>query len=749
MFAMGPAFFRTASGGYDTLALSGTFAAATVGTPYSSSLAISGGLAPYSLTGGTGLASGSLPAGLSLSIVGSSLVLSGTPTAASTSLFTASVTSTDGQTSPSPQSVAVSPAVIQTLWSTTNKSVDITLSNGDADCVMTGAGVAGGTVLSDSGHSSGKFYAELRCVGYTSAVGATGCGLHSGTGALTNYIGQDVNGWASFATGSGAPNRNTYHNAVLANSIVNGVNPTGTNVRLAVDLDAGKLWLSYYGSSTWIGGGDPAAGTSPTFTFSPSGTYYLAYTPRVTGAKGRLVAVADWGNSAPTGFGVWSGGVGPSAELTTGPTSSVSASSARISFRTSAASTIAVKYSTAADLSGAITTTGVAVDSATDFTGAVDLSGLAAATEYSYTIMIDGVSQFAAPYPTTKTLPANDASSAFSFAFGSCTMHSTGTDAIFGAVPASASLLLHLGDTIYSEGDGFPAAATLADYRSRHLAAMSGGTVQTSGWKTLRASKPVFTMWDDHDIVSDFCGGTGSALYAPAKQAFHEYQARANPDGPTSGELYYTFQAGDVGFFVLDLRSFRSVNTATDNSSKTIMGATQKAALKSWLFNNNSSLKVKFICASVPAHGYASNTAGDSWGGIDDGTQAPNAANGFRTERNEIWDYIDANAISGVVFLSGDQHWSGSLKTTYAARPRYEFASSPFNNTNLTPPSRAADPTNGPILWKYSAGKNMGVVTVDTSVSPPTVAFQLYGASGSLGPSYLTNLTLTQIDAGL
>ncbi len=256
-------------------------------------------------------------------------------------------------------------------------------------------------------------------------------------------------------------------------------------------------------------------------------------------------------------------------------------------------------------------------------------------------------------------------------------------------------------------------------------------------------------MWDDHDLEDDFSAGTTSPLYAPAKQSFQEYHARSNPDPVADGELYYTFQVGDVGFFVADLRSYRSANTHTDNSSKTILGDAQKAALKAWLLANNAALKFKFICCSVAAHGYAAYTAGDSWGGVDDGTQAPNGANGFRTERNEIWDYIDANAISGVVFISGDQHWSGSFKTIYASRPRYEFMASPFNQTMLTPVSRATDPVNGPVFWKYGAGSNMGVVTVDTTASPPTVSFQLYSAAGSLGASYLTSLTQTQIDMGL
>jgi|GEM_PF-1205303 len=64
----------------------------TIGTAYSQTLAASGGTAPYTWS----VSSGSLPAGLSLSSAG---VISGTPTAATTSSFTVKVTGNDTQSS--------------------------------------------------------------------------------------------------------------------------------------------------------------------------------------------------------------------------------------------------------------------------------------------------------------------------------------------------------------------------------------------------------------------------------------------------------------------------------------------------------------------------------------------------------------------------------------------------------------------------------------------------------------------------
>lgn len=91
-----------------TLQLLGAFAAATVGTAYSSDLPINGGDLPYS---NPRVIAGSLPAGVtSLSIVDDKLRLSGTPTAAATSNFTVAVDSGDGETATSAQSVVVSAA---------------------------------------------------------------------------------------------------------------------------------------------------------------------------------------------------------------------------------------------------------------------------------------------------------------------------------------------------------------------------------------------------------------------------------------------------------------------------------------------------------------------------------------------------------------------------------------------------------------------------------------------------------------
>jgi large repetitive protein len=93
-----PAMAQTTTGSYTiTIAPApmtltppnGALAAGTVGNPYSASVAIAGGIAPYTAA----VSSGALPSGITIAISGSSLNFSGTPTAPGTSSFVITVAS--------------------------------------------------------------------------------------------------------------------------------------------------------------------------------------------------------------------------------------------------------------------------------------------------------------------------------------------------------------------------------------------------------------------------------------------------------------------------------------------------------------------------------------------------------------------------------------------------------------------------------------------------------------------------------
>lgn len=202
---------------------------------------------------------------------------------------------------------APSGSPMQTLLSTTNKAPDITLSNGDrdADSNMTQGGIA----LSASGKTTGKFYVECLLSQRGPADGFA-FGLHRETASLTTYLGGNANGWGSWVSSA---NRRTFTNATMSNDASVGAPSVNIRARMAVDIGAGQLWLSHFGNTSWLGGGDPVAGTSPTYTFTPGGDmFYIALcpyhgvvTPTTSRNRLRLVLPADWASAAPSGFGVW------------------------------------------------------------------------------------------------------------------------------------------------------------------------------------------------------------------------------------------------------------------------------------------------------------------------------------------------------------------------------------------------------------------------------------------------------------
>lgn len=202
------------------------------------------------------------------------------------------------------------PPVTQTEWSTTNKAADVVVTGDGYDVYSTSGSETGGVAISATGKNSGKFYAELSNVqvGSTRALAA---GVYRETTGLATPLGYSGSGgWGAWITLSGGNTRRTYHNGVFANnqSLSFALNQ---RCRIAVDIDAGKIWVAHFGSSTWLGGGDPEAGTSPTYSFTPDGaSYYLAACPcsgnvSGTGNKIRLIDPVSWAFAAPVGFDVW------------------------------------------------------------------------------------------------------------------------------------------------------------------------------------------------------------------------------------------------------------------------------------------------------------------------------------------------------------------------------------------------------------------------------------------------------------
>lgn len=232
-----------------------------------------------------------------------------TPTISLTATNTPTNTTTPTQTlTPSP-TITITPSsssiLLQTTFSSSNLATDIILSNGNTIATSNLSTESGGMVLSNSSKTSGKYYVEVQ-QHKLGSFDASNFGLHIGTSNLNAQVGDDANGFGTLIYGSGGGTRGTYNNGTITN-IASLTWNDYMIARMAVDIDAGYVWLSYFGTSAWVGGGDPASGTNPTFTFTPGSTCYIAACPRSNSQEIILTNNGSWTYAAPTGFGVWYG----------------------------------------------------------------------------------------------------------------------------------------------------------------------------------------------------------------------------------------------------------------------------------------------------------------------------------------------------------------------------------------------------------------------------------------------------------
>jgi len=191
-----------------------------------------------------------------------------------------------------------------------------TLSNGNL--TYTWSGVSFGCTYGTIPKNSGKFYFEV----INTTPGNYGPAIYdnwsfcAGISTGARNTGGDILP-GSDATGWGFSNRNisglitdtsTWHNGVMTDLVGTSQVPQDGYLGVAVDLDAGKVWFNANG--TWVGGGDPAAGTSPAYTFTPNTVMYPAVGQATIGASTANFGATAFAGTKPTGFYSWNVNLG-------------------------------------------------------------------------------------------------------------------------------------------------------------------------------------------------------------------------------------------------------------------------------------------------------------------------------------------------------------------------------------------------------------------------------------------------------
>lgn len=382
----------------------------------------------------------------------------------------------------------------------------------------------------------------------------------------------------------------------------------------------------------------------------------------------------------------------------------VTTTAAVVKVRTDGA-TVTVKYGT----DGAVTSTSSSA-TVTNGMATVNLSGLTADTTYHYAPTVDGVTDWG-KRGSFHTFPSGAAT--FTFAFSSCaaggtTYPVTATDpmgthlahsnhAVFDAIRAAApTFFMHIGDMHYED------YASTYEVDWRHIYDRVHDSPRQS---MLYRNLATVYCFDNHDFY--FVGPLGASA-GSARGAFWAVYRERVPTYtlPSSGAVYQTWVCGRVRFILTDTISERSDWTATDNASKTMLGATQKQWFKDQLLAATEPV----ICWVMPAApwigGGPSDIANDRW-------------SVFTTERTELANFIATNNLAAKLFIcSGDAHMLAYDDGTNAPGGVHVLQAAPMD--------RGGNTLGGP----YSSGTPttlrgaFGLVTVtDTGGSTIAISF--------------------------
>ncbi len=261
--------------------------------------------------------------------------------------------------------------------------------------------------------------------------------------------------------------------------------------------------------------------------------------------------------------------------------------------------------------------------------------------------------------------------------------------------------LVLLGDNVYVDMPEHPEMQRFCYYR-RH---------SVPQWRRLVGSRPVYTIWDDHDFGTNDCWG-GPEIAQPKwkPDVWNVYRENWVNPGYGGGEerpgCWYDFRLGDVHFVMLDGRYYRT-NPRAETTS--MLGPEQLAWVKKTLAASDATFKV--IASPVPWEYSTKGDSKDTW-------------NGFRTEREDLFGFLTEKKIEGVVLLSADRHRSDAWKIDREGDyPLYEFESSRLTNRHVHGTMKNA-------IFSYNELQSFGLVTFDTAAADPTVNYKIVNIDG-------------------
>ncbi len=350
-------------------------------------------------------------------------------------------------------------------------------------------------------------------------------------------------------------------------------------------------------------------------------------------------------------------------------------------------------------------------------------------SEYEYELYVDN-EKMKLPYVTRfKTRPVweyNTDAPQLTFLFGSCSYIN---DSIYDRpgepygkevtifetmAEQNADFMLWLGDNVYHRPADYSSGSGMS-YRYRH-------TRSLPELQPLLAKMSHYAVWDDHDYGSNDADKT-FALKQESLKLFKSYWANKSYGEEDNPGIYSKFTMADAEFYLMDDRYHRSPNGyPVNHTDKEFLGKQQLQWLKESLLSSDKNINFRFIAV---------------------GNQVLNPVNDFECYRNfqnewqELMDFIVQHRIEGVIFLSGDRHFSeiNFFQPGKEFYRLYDVTSSPLSSRAFTGLPEVAEYNNparidSTLLMEQNFIKTS--ITGSFLKNDRTVTFQAYDAKGTV-----------------
>lgn len=298
--------------------------------------------------------------------------------------------------------------------------------------------------------------------------------------------------------------------------------------------------------------------------------------------------------------------------------------------------------------------------------GTITLKGLPDRALVHYELEINGRAVRPQTVQSFLMMPAPESPANFNVAFTSCVnpirvpLQPVWTQV--GILRPDALLLIGDNNYMPSRPEAYEAPESTVAYA---MARYHRYLRDVPGLRSILSSVPTYAIWDDHDFGPNNSDRT-FRWRDLTLSLFKKYWPNPAAGTETTAGVFFSFKIADVEFFMLDDRYHRDPNEGPDR--ETMLGEGQL----NWL---REQLKASTATFKVIVNGHTTT--------IDRGDRGEYWAN-FGDERDEFLNWMFAEGIEGVFFISGDWH-VGSLSRIDFSRegyPLYELISS---NAGVSP----------------------------------------------------------------